>query len=448
MGIAPEGVGGNGYNRRVIPMFRILVFLAMGCAATLSGNPRLPPVFGDHMVLQRGREIPVWGWAEPGERITVSLGGKSRTTMAGREGRWKTLLPKHAAAGPYELRVEGNTVLTISDVLIGEVWVYAGEPPDEAAEDASGIRVYRARVGGVPGTWRAVVADSLFARELHEQLTVPIGVVVAAVERSTAEEWVTPEFLRKDATFAPILERWRSGITKRAPGGQFQALIAPLIPFAVRGVVWRQGETNVKRAYQYRKLLPALIESWRYEWRQEKLPFVIVQLPSHGPPRNAPGESAWAELREAQSLALSAPDTGLVVTIGAENSDEAHRMALVALGMAYGKRVSYSGPVYKKMKRERGRLRIEFNSTGGGLLARGGEPLRGFTIAGSDGQFYQADATIRGKAVVISSPRAPDPVAVRYSWADSPDGNLYNREGLPAVPFRTDDWPGITMNER
>jgi sialate O-acetylesterase len=223
----------------------------------------------------------------------------------------------------------------------------------------------------------------------------------------------------------------------------------------MRGVIWYQGESNALDAYAYRKLLPALIQSWRASWDEGDFPFLIVQLPNHGAIPDQPAESAWAELREAQFLTTKqVTNTGIAVTIDLGDPKDVHphrkkevgeRLALLALGTTYKKSIVYSGPLYQSTTAEGNKIRIRFTNTGSGLEARGGEALSGFAIAGADRRFHWATAAIDGVSVVVSSPEVPAPVAVRYAWGDSPHCNLFNKDGLPASPFRTDNWPGITM---
>jgi sialate O-acetylesterase len=235
--------------------------------------------------------------------------------------------------------------------------------------------------------------------------------------------------------------------------GLYHGMIAPVLPFAIRGAIWYQGESNALKARQYRSLLPALIRSWRTGAGNENLEFLVVQLPNYGAIPVQPGESAWAELREAQLLTVQrVPHTGLAVTIDVGDPKNIHphrklevgqRLALWALGTTYKQPIVYSGPIYESMKVDGKTIRLQFMQVGGGLVARGGE-LQGFAIAGPDGNFHWANARIEGNAVIVSSPEVIGPVAVRYGWSDSPPCNLFNQEGLPASPFRTDDWPGIT----
>ncbi len=238
------------------------------------------------------------------------------------------------------------------------------------------------------------------------------------------------------------------------PSVLFNAMIHPLIPFAYRGVIWYQGESNANRAFQYRSLFPLLIRDWRQQWNRQ-VPFYWVQLANFRPAVDAPGSSAWAELREAQSLALKLPATGQAVIIDIGEAQDIHprnkqdvgrRLARHALQKNYGVAVEYSGPQYREMQIEGHRIRLRFNYADG-LQASDGQPLRSFAIAGQDRKFAWADAQVEGEEIVVSSPDVEQPVAVRYAWADNPDRcNLTNDSGLPASPFRTDDWPGVTGN--
>jgi len=242
------------------------------------------------------------------------------------------------------------------------------------------------------------------------------------------------------------------------PAGLFNGMIAPLTRFAIRGAVWYQGEGNSGRAWQYRALLPELIRGWRRAWAQPELPFLIVQLPNYGRGQAEPAESAWAELREAQLLTSRAvPHTGLAVTIDLGEADNVHpsrkapvgyRLALQALAQVYGRNLVSAGPAYESMRVVGSAVRVRFSQVGGGLALRDGSQLRGFAIAGADRKFVWADATIEGQEILVQSPAVRSPVAVRYAWANDPDCNLINVEGLPASPFRTDEWPGITMQQR
>jgi len=338
-----------------------------------------------------------------------------------------------------------------------------------------------------------------FGRELHKKLDVPIGLIHTSWGGTPAEAWTRREVLEKEADAAPILERyddavakypqameeykqkvveWKEAVEKakaegertprrpgapfgpghpHSPAGLYNAMIAPLIPYGIGGAIWYQGESNASRAYQYRKLFPAMIKNWRNDWGQGDFPFLFVQLANFMAVDTEPAESMWAELREAQLMTLALPNTGMAVIIDIGEANDIHpknkqdvgkRLALWALARSYGKELVYSGPIYKSMKIENDKVILYFDHVGGGLVAASDGPLKGFAIAGADRKFVWADAKINGDNIVVSSGEVSAPVAVRYAWADNPVCNLYNEEGLPASPFRTDNRPGITVDKK
>ena len=384
-----------------------------------------------------------------------------------------------------------------------------------AAADYPNIRLFTVTRTVAPkpladceGTWASCSPETVpgftavgyfFGRELHKELNVPIGLIHTSWGGTPAESWTRREALEADAEFEPILarqadiiakypqaykeyegkvEEWKQAVEKakaegkkpprgpgaprgpehpHSPAGLYNGMIAPLIPYGIQGAIWYQGESNAGRAYQYRKLFPAMITNWREDWGQGDFPFLFVQLANFMETKPEPGESAWAELREAQSMTLSLPNTGMatIIDIGEARNihpknkqDVGKRLALWTLAQTYEKDLVYSGPLYKSMKVEGGKIRLSFDHVGGGLAARAGEALKGFAIAGADRKFVWADAKIDGDAVVVGSEDVANPVAVRYAWADNPVCNLYNRENLPASPFRTDNWPGVTADKK
>lgn len=238
-----------------------------------------------------------------------------------------------------------------------------------------------------------------------------------------------------------------------APGGLYNGMISPFIPYAVKGAIWYQGEANVDRAYQYRELFPAMIQSWRKAWGQGDFPFFYVQLPNYTERLPSPAESNWAELREAQAMTLRLPNTGMAVTLDLGEANDihpkskrevGHRLAAIALDRLYGEHLAITGPTMKNVKFEEGKVVIEFDSAGP-LRTIDGGPIGGFTLAGEDRKFYFGDAKIEGNTVVVTCPLVLKPVALRYAWANNPYVNLTDDGGLPTAPFRTDDWPGITQ---
>lgn len=643
-----------------------LVVVALGWSgqAGLRAEVSLPALFTDHMVLQQGRSNPIWGWASPGEVVQVEIAGQRQTTAADATGRWRSWINPMEAGGPYTLSVRGRNLVQVEDILVGEVWLAAGQSnmqfavagANRAVEVLSGsscpdIRLFQvARHSSLepaehtPSRWQtcspATVAGFsavayFFGRQLQQQLRVPVGLINASWGGTNAEEWTRQLELESDPAFGPILERWRSvdpatralfledaelelwlddleflpidgrrpslilddfedgdlqtslfgrwqagrpgpwgegrlepdesgslrytsrirpgeiaqvtvhfapgtyidlsryealrfrcrgtgrlrfqslqpdigdsdnytapvveltpgwqSVTirfqelaqagwgksrpftahrlsgaafevlppapfARPPAGLYNGMIHPLVPFGVRGVLWYQGEGNAGRSYQYRRLLPAMVASWRSAWEVPELPFLVVQLPNFRARRAEPSESGWAELREAQLMtARTDPWVHLAVTIELGEDDDVHpkekqevgrRLAVLAGARVYGRDLVGSGPLYHSFRREGSAIRIEFTEIGSGLISAGGNPVRGFAVAGEDRRFHWAEARIDGASVLVSSPAVSDPVAVRYGWADNPDCSLYNAEGLPASPFRTDDWPGVTADTR
>ncbi len=271
------------------------------------------------------------------------------------------------------------------------------------------------------------------------------------------KEWEkTAEKLKLEGKPVPRAPRSPTGPEHpHRPSGLYNGMIAPLIPYAIKGAIWYQGESNAGRAYEYRSVFPTMIRDWRDKWRQGDFPFLFVQLANYLQKKPEPVDDEWAELREAQLMALSLPNTAMAVTIDIGEADDihpknkqdvGHRLCLGALAVAYGKDIVCSGPIYKSSIIEDNMVRISFDHVGGGLKAKGAK-LNGFAIAGTDRKFAWADAKIEGDEVVVWSENIPNPAAVRYAWETNPDCNLYNKEGLPASPFRTDNWPGMTVGK-
>jgi sialate O-acetylesterase len=237
----------------------------------------------------------------------------------------------------------------------------------------------------------------------------------------------------------------------------FNGMIYPLLPYAIQGVIWYQGESNASRAYQYRTLFKTMILDWRNHWQQGDFPFLFVQLANFMEVKPEPEDAEWAELREAQAMALELPNTGMAVAIDIGDAKDIHpgnkqdvgrRLALNARHLVYGEDINYSGPMYKSMAKEDNIIRLSFGHTDGGLMVKNGQKPMGFAIAGKNREFKWAEAKIEGNSVLVWHDEIPDPVAVRYAWASNPRCNLYNGAGLPAAPFRTDSWPGITVGKK
>ena len=496
------------------------------CVSPAAADIRLPKVIGNHMVLQQAREVRIWGFADPGEGVTVEFRTKTAKTSAGADGKWEVRLPGMSAGGPHELTISGRNRIVLSDVLVGEVWVCSGQSnmawavgrsanaeAEIARADSPLIRLYKLEgeslVPETPqddaaGAWEVSSPGAVkdfsavayfFARELQASQKVPVGVIQSARGGTPVEAWMSRAAIERVPAFRPVLtnwdrvqseypelhrkhEEWRAVAAraraegkpvpaeplmggqpgqKNTPGGLFNSMIAPVTPYTIRGAIWYQGESNVNGVqYEwttsfhdlYEALFPALIEDWRRVWDIGNFPFLFVQLANFGESKPAGTTSWWAEVREAQLKALSVPRTGMAVAIDIGDPRDIHpknkqevsrRLALAARSIAYGERVAHTGPRCRKVKVRGAEVWLDFE-TAGGLTARGDRPS-GFTVAGKDRRFFEADARIEGNRVVVSSPSVAEPVAVRYGWADNPACNLYDGTNLPASPFRTDDWP-------
>ncbi len=409
---------------------------------------RLPAVIGSHMVLQRDRPLPIWGRAEPGEEVAVRLDDAApAATKADAQGRWQVVLPAVKTDGkPHRMTVSGRNKIELADILIGEVWLGSGQsnmgcpynaPQAIATANCSQIRLLNLPYAKSPA-WEISTAEKLargfsgplcyFGLRLQKELGVPVGLVHAAEGGSRIELWTR-----------------QGGPSARL----YQQMIAPLVPFALRGVVWYQGEANNQDGLRYAPKMKALIEGWRQAWGRE-FPFYLVQIAPFGYDPYCDLKFLW----EAQAAALKVPRTGMVVTTDlVEDLDDIHavnkfavgnRLALWALAKDYGRKdLVYSGPLYKGMKIEGRKIRISF-AHAAGLKSRDGKPLTFFEIAADDGNFFDAEATIDGETVLVSAKEVPLPTQVWFGWHNVVDPNLVNRAGLPALPFTTKDWQGGT----
>jgi len=643
----------------------LLACLSLAFGKMASADVSLPKLFTDHAVLQRGVEVPVWGWAAPGEEVTVSIAGQSQKTKAGKDGKWQLRLQPHAAGGPFEMTVKGKNSITLKDVLFGDVWLCGGQSNMQFTLDMLGISEPNADRANNPnlrlftvsvdldylpkrdikaGNWEVAsirtvghfsAAAYFFGRYLQETLDVPIGLISSNLGATSIETWMSAGALKQLPQFKEVVaemassgktfdqlyadltafrKKWDKdfyfkndpGITQNwqdpttdvsnwktmdipnlwedaglpdhdgsvwfrkefdlpegfngdtynialnqiddydiawvngvkigesfgnrnwrnyffpvnilkptgnvlvvrifdvggkggmysnafwgnailngtwkykvgvkidpakfprptVPNGSFfthpgllyNGSIVPLQPFAIKGAIWYQGESNAERAEEYGALLPTMIKDWRGQWGQGDFPFLVVQLANHHPESEQPGESDWAELRAAQMKALDLPNTAIATAIDIGEANDIHpknkldvgiRLGLAARKIAYSEDIVHSGPVFQSMKTEGERLRVSFTSVGDGLVSKDKHGfLRGFAIAGADKKFHWALAYIEGDEVVVFSPKVQQPVAVRYAWADNPGQlDLYNAEGLPALPFRTDDWKVSTAGK-
>ena len=501
--------------------------LAMASYAEL----KLPAVFSDGMVLQRDQKVPVWGWANPGEEVTVAFAGQEQVAKADKDGRFMVRLKKmDASKEPRSLNVAaGSEVLEVKDVLVGEVWLCSGQSnmqmpvsgamdfdKEKAAADHPLLRMFLTgqnislkTLPDCTGAWKVCTPDNVgefsatayfFGREIQKELDVPVGLIRSCWGGTRIESWSPMASLEKfpsvmeykaqedakagnfnqaavDERFAKQLEDWKQKVkqakangkqgpkrpkkptdphaSQNYPANLYNAMIHPLVPYGLRGAIWYQGEANAKtvdQAILYRDLLENLVVQWRKDW-DRKFPFYAVQLPNFKAPQTRPVEdSEWAFSRESfLKFSKEVPETGIAIMIDSGMEKNIHpvnkqavgyRLAQQALAHTYGKNVVPGGPVYRSMKRDGNKIIVKFTDIGSGLVEQGGTPLKTFAIAGADKKFVAAQAAIAGDTVIVSSSEVSEPVAVRYAWADNPVGcNLYNKEGFPASPFRTDDWP-------
>ncbi|MBE7170195.1 MAG: sialate O-acetylesterase [Williamsia sp.] len=443
----------------------------------------LPSFIGDHMVLQRETHVPLWGKARAGARVTLtsSWNRKTYTTQADAAGNWKVMIQTPAAGGPYQITCNDGTPLILTDVLIGEVWLASGQSNMEMpvagfrnqpvlnSNDLlmeSGnpeIRLCQLEHGAVltPASaakstgWQQSDAQMVkkfsavayqYAKILQERLRVPVGIIGSYWGGTIIEAWMNTHSLQ---AFPHIrIPRDTVGTGKNTATALFNAMICPLVGYGIKGVIWYQGEQNRPSAAIYDSLLLAMVKEWRTLWNQGEWPFYYVQI---APYRYNDKLGPSAPLREAQQKAAAIiPHCGMVVSMDAGEEKTIHpanktvisrRLAYWALANTYGRPgIAFESPVYKSMKVEdNGSVTVLFDHAPNGLTAFGKE-LAAFELAGSDQQFYPATATITGQGVRLSSGQVKSPVAVRYAFKDWVTGDLYNTEGLPAAPFRTDTW--------
>ena len=647
----------------------ILLFLFSGCQKTYSPakNIKLLPLFTDNMVLQQNQDIPIWGKAEPGGEVVVTLNKQEEKRIVDEDGNWKVNLSPVPAGGPYELVISGEKTHKFNNVMVGEVWVCSGQSNMEMPIAGWGIiNNYKEEIANAnypnirllmvekktantpqeifnSDGWKECSSEAVpefsavayfFGRHLSRELDVPIGLIETAWGGTLAEAWTSGPTLKKFPEFKGIVEKieidkssdeeraiatkkmiaewpdkieealvnsgtfkhgfqksdyntvswktmklpttweetglkydgvvwfskdvkvpkswkgkdlvltlgkindyditWFNGkrvgrgidvadfrvykipgslvnagenkitvqvldignhgglygpankmklsskdksislvgnwkykvdpvkividklpvkpslnLSPNRPSVLYNGMINPLLPYGIMGAIWYQGESNAGRALQYRLLFKSLISDWRNAWGQGDFPFLFVQLANFMKRVNEPVDEPWSHLREAQTMALQLPNTGMAVTIDIGDEIDIHpknkqdvgkRLALNALAKVYGKDIPYSGPLYRSMKVEGNKIVLQFDNTNKGLKIKGNKKLKGFAIAGENKKFVWAKAKIVGDEVVVSNSKIKYPVAVRYGWAPNPDCNLYNGAELPASPFRTDEW--------
>lgn len=516
--------------------------LAALLSPVVRADVTLPSILGSEMVLQQGRDVPVWGKADPGESVTVTFAGQTKTAIAGDDGKWRvTLDPLQASVEGRTLTVAGKNTIALEKVLVGEVWLCSGQSNmqfalrssqggrDAVADANPEIRLFaveplsaiRPQEEG-PGKWQVCTPESVeffsavgyyFGNALQQKLKVPVGLINASWGGQNIETF-TPRAALSDALpwskslaaridrevqtydlaaarkrYEEALVKWEqamenykqakaAGTAKGAapqkpsspektpgPSRLYNAMISPLIPFAMRGAIWYQGEANRGDGMTYTEKMRTLIEGWRTAWGQGEFPFLFVQLAPcryFGDRNNGldPVEPASAEIRpsqrfpyvwQAQLETLKIPGTGMAATVDldgpalhpARKQEVGERLAGWALAKVYGKgEAVYSGPLYKAIKEESGALRVSFDHAGSGLASRDGKDLTWFEIAGEDKVYYPAKAKIEGAELLVSSDRVASPKYVRYGWDEVAMPNLMNKEGLPASAFISDSTGG------
>ncbi len=470
------------FARRFAPLTLLTIWLAsVDRQANAAVKPH--PLFSDNCVLQQGMKVPVWGTADDGEKVTVKLQDQEASATA-KGGKWRVDLNNLQPGGPFEMTIAGADTVTVKNVLVGEVWIASGQSnmqwsvnrsadPETTIAQAANARIRlltvpreaadkpqdTAAVAWVECNPQTVPEFSAvayhFGRALEAQLQVPVGLINTSYGGTPAEAWTSkaaleavPELKMVDGTAA-------QGNAAQRPTGLYNAMIHPLLPYAIRGAIWYQGESNAGRAYEYQTLFPTMIGCWRKDWGQGDFPFLFVQLAPFHKIVEQPGASEWAELREAQRLTVkNVPNTAMAVItdVGDENvihpqkkAPVGERLALAARALGYGEKIEYSGPTVAGVEIAENRITLSFDHVGSGLKTSDDGPLKGFAIAGKDNVFHNATAEIQQDRVVVTSPEVAEPVAVRYGWADYPVVNLANRDGLLASPFRTDELPFTTM---
>lgn len=659
----------------IISLISLIALISCQRSYEHAKNITLNPLFTDNMVLQQKQDIPIWGKADPGGEVTVTLKDQQLKGIVDDKGNWKVILSPVQAGGPYELVIRGEKTHKINNVMIGEVWVCSGQSNMEMPIAGWGIinnykeeiananypnirlLIVEKKTANTPQEnftsdgWKECSPETIpefsavayfFGRYLNKKLNVPIGLIETAWGGTLAEAWTSGPTLKKFPEFKDIVEEieadkstdeeraialkkrmagwpdmieealvnsgtfghgfqnhdyntsswktmklpttweetgleydgvvwfskdvkvpkswegkdlvltlgkindyditwfngkrvgrgtdvadfrvykipgslvkagenkitvqvldignhgglygpankmklssknksislvgnWKYKIdpikididklpekpslnsSSNRPSVLYNAMINPLLPYGIRGAIWYQGESNAGRALQYRSLFKSLIADWRKAWGQGDFPFLFVQLANFMKRVDKPVDQPWSHLREAQTMALQLPNTGMAVTIDIGNAIDIHpknkqdvgkRLALNALAKVYGKDIPYSGPMYKSMIVEGSKIRIQFTNTDKGLKIKGNRRLKGFAIAGKDKKFVWAKAKIDGDEVVVWNSKIKNPVAVRYAWASNPDCNLYNGADLPASPFRTDDWKELTYGKK
>jgi sialate O-acetylesterase len=466
-----------------------------------TGSLKLPAIFGDNMVLQQRQAVPIWGWAAPGAKVTVRFAGQAVSTHADKDGRWRVKLKKlDASFIPQSLVVESGETQVFTNILVGEVWLCSGQsnmekpignqpgqkpcfnaPEELAAGNYPDIRLFKIeKVLSATAlddlkqfrSWRACDSNSLestkfsaagyfFGREIHTNLNVPVGLIESSWGGTRIEPWTPPVGFESVHSLAKLAKPPSAGekIRNTTPMAIYNAMIAPIAGFALRGTIWYQGESNCMGTNDdhdyltYADKMKAMVGGWRKIWNEGDFPFYFVQISPFkyysGKVRRTLSPETLPEFWTIQSRAArTIKNTGMVVTTDLVNDlddihprdkqDVGHRLALLARKDTYGEDLVASGPVFKRMKIEGDKVVLQFDHVDGGLMSKGG-PLSWFTIAGADGKFVPADASIVGDTVEVSASAVAKPAVVRFAWDETAQPNFFNQAGLPAEPFQTSE---------
>jgi sialate O-acetylesterase len=461
-------------------LFFLPAFILMFSCTCVFANIRLPAVLGDNMVLQQQSTVKLWGWSAPGEKIFVTASWSTTvdSVIASGDAKWSIVVETPAAGGPYTITFKGNNTIVLNNVMIGEVWVCSGQSNMEWSS-VHGLSQVKAdlpnsanpniRFFHIPKTtavypqedcaasWKECAPETLkgfsavayyFGKQLQQQLNVPVGLINTSWGGTAAEVWAPADLVEDDpvlkaaaAKIAPV--NWWPNV----PGRAYNAMIAPVTPFAIAGAIWYQGESNTSTAATYKQLMTTLIDSWRKDWNKD-FPFYYVQIA----PFTYANKNIGALLREAQTQTLTHPHTGMVViTDLVDNIKDVHpqnkkdvgaRLAAWALAETYHRQgIAYKSPMYRNMTVNKDKVTVYFNHAPNGLMIRQGEKkATEFYMAGEDKNFFPADVRIEGDHVILSCKQVKNPSAVRFAFSNTATANIFSKEGLPVTPFRTDDW--------
>lgn len=475
------------------------LFAADSQPASTTGSLKLPAIFGDDMVLQQGQTVPIWGWSAPGAAVTVKFAGQEKSTHANKDGRWIVKLSKlHASFTPESLTVEAGETKVLTNILVGEVWLCSGQSNMEkpignqpgqksclnaeeelAAANYPNIRLFKLDrvMSATPfddiqkfDAWRSCDSNALastsfsaaayfFGREIHTNLNVPVGLVESSWGGTRIEPWTPPAGFESVPSLSKITAPdTQTKIANTMPTVIYNAMIAPIAGFAIKGALWYQGESNCIGTNDdyltYEDKMKALVGGWRKIWNEGDFPFYFVQIAPFkyydAKINRVPSEETLPEFWTIQSKAARhIKNTGMVVTTDLvdnlndihprDKQNVGHRLALLARRNTYGEKdVVAMGPIFKRLKVRGNTAVLQFSEVDGGLESKNNEPLTWFTIAGEDGKFVPADAKIVGDTVEVSAASVEKPEAVRFAWKETAQPNFYNKAGLPAEPFRTD----------